>query len=80
MRWFTLRKFKVLHIFRERNIDSCKIIATDTVRRVTADSIPRLHLCIYHNGGHTEHILRIQAVFILPYGSRPYGTLCQQVS
>jgi len=33
MRWFTLRKFKVLHIFRERNIDPCKIIATDTVRR-----------------------------------------------
>ena len=40
--------------------DSC-----DTVRCRMADCIHHLYLCVGHNGGHTEHFLRIQIFFLI---------------
>jgi hypothetical protein len=37
--------------------DARNTITSDTILRVIVSWIPRLHLCIRHNGGHMEHVL-----------------------
>jgi hypothetical protein len=37
--------------------DTCNTLTLDTNCLVIANWIPLLHLCIHHNGGHTDHIL-----------------------
>jgi hypothetical protein len=46
------RKVLIVAYLQERIFSGC-----NALRRVAADWISRLHLCVNHNGGHTEQIL-----------------------
>lgn len=71
--WSVQRKLSLLHICGSTS-SVCNVITSDTICHVTAEWIPHLCLCIFHNGGHIEQILWIQAIFIIfPYVFRLMG-------
>ena len=50
------------------------VITSDTISHVTAEWIPHLCLCIFHNGGHIEHFVNTSHFHLFSLCFQAYGT------